>query len=301
MSGTKKKNIKVPEKLTATNWSRIHEIAKKNEFVTREPHARSTSILHHSGHDRKKKLNRNPIDNSRKSITFDAGAMAVRSTDTSTSKEKKPEHAAYSTSPYWGIKGSDANESRSESARLGGIISLAELFPCFKASMKWSKRMKLWARNKYWRLMVSIFEAVLLIGPQVREFCPKDSDTPFDVMFIITIVVLFVDIVLMCYSVPNYFNFRIDGPWFKQRRASWSSSCTGVGTIEIVGANQNRFRITALEFGGFIFWFDVISALTLLFDITMMNPLLTEQVTIELFPNMVCTQSHKYTSVPESD
>lgn len=97
--------------------------------------------------------------------------------------------------------------------------------------------------NTIWKTAVLICELILLFGFEIRDlFCPADSDVGFDVIFMLSFVLLLVDIILMCMALPGYFEYGF--------------------------SDQHGFRII---FGSWPFWLDFLSALTLLNEITFIN------------------------------
>ena len=334
-------NDEMPKKLPATNWSKIHEMARKNNLLpvaakqggdqnqnqnqhqnqhhsTRTSHRLSDdhtaalinpSILRRSMNPDRTILNTNAnanpnanandrgefTSNRRKSTTF-APVVTSRGSiglsDESTT-EKKTNYAR-SYRPYWGVTANTSvNSSRAGNGGLADYLPL-----CCRPSQQFSNIMILVARHKTWRTIVAVLEAILLVGPQIRDLaCPKESDRPFDIIFIITVAGLFLDIFLMSHSIPNYFTFRIHGAQAGDENRSIISAGSSIyaqsgscgSNAEVVDSNNQEKRwscccrgFRGVTFGGFIFWLDVVSASALLFDITLINPLLTKKRTIYL-------------------
>jgi len=97
--------------------------------------------------------------------------------------------------------------------------------------------------NTIWRSIVLICELILLFGFETRDLlCPAESDVAFDVIFMLTFVLLIVDIILMSIALPGYFDYGF--------------------------SDKDHFRIT---FGSWPFWLDFLSALTVLNEITFIN------------------------------
>lgn len=97
--------------------------------------------------------------------------------------------------------------------------------------------------NTIWRTIVLICELILLFGFEIRDlFCPAESDVAFDVIFMLTFVLLLFDIILMSIALPEYFDYGF--------------------------SDKHHFRII---FGSWPFWLDFLSALTVLNEITFIN------------------------------
>ena len=268
---------------SASNWFRIHEKARNNEML-RQQHQHqqhqqhqqqeATSILR--GSATKPVLESSPSTILRKSATFSTSRPLKKTLSTGDGgggsggggdvTETRDAFVAYSSrKPFWGVSGSACSESGAQSER-NGIRSLGDLLPCLKVGSKCLGVIQCIVFAKFWRTLVLGFDGVSLFMPQIRDLaCPKESDVAFDVLFMVTVLVLFADIVLMSYAVPHYFTFRIAGP--DDRHTSRTSFCCGWN----------------MKFGGFVFWFDVISALTLLHDISFFNTGLTRYATIDIF------------------
>ena len=318
----------MPKKLPATNWSKIHEMARTNKLLAKQGGDEHRHQHQHQQISRTSRrvpldatalnpsilrrqstlinpdggiLNTNTNDrrgdftqsSRRKSTTFAAGVAPRGSmglSDASTIENKT--NYTHSYRPYWGVTGTSVNGSSRASTN-----GLADVLPlCCRPSKEFSEIMIRVARHKAWRTVVAILEAILLVGPQIRDLaCPKESDRPFDIIFIIAVVGLYLDIILMSYSTPNYFTFRIHGARTgEERRSSLGSNSNnalsggGASNVEVVDSNQERLSCRrGFTFGGFIFWLDVISASALLFDITTINPLLTNRRTIHLIHGTV--------------
>ncbi len=109
------------------------------------------------------------------------------------------------------------------------------------------QRMRNLVKSKFWKIMIGCFTAIMIFGGPMENFFPVTATSYFSIIFSITFAVLIVDIVLMCYTTPMYFVFR---PSMKLKKRS-----------DEVGCLCFSFQI-----GSFLFWFDVISVISLLFQ-----------------------------------
>jgi hypothetical protein len=89
-----------------------------------------------------------------------------------------------------------------------------------------------------WKAVLIIFAAVLLFGEELRElFLPSGADNYVDALFVLVFTFFMVDIAMRCDAENNYFN---------------------------------RFRCTGCccSSGSFLFWCDLLSTLTLFYDMS---------------------------------
>ncbi len=107
--------------------------------------------------------------------------------------------------------------------------------------------------STFWTALIICLSLVLVFGGSFHSFFPKATDPYFNILFIITIAILSVDIMMMCYVTPMYFVFK---PSMKLKKGSDETGCL----------------CFSFEFGSFKFWFDVISTLSLLFEISYIVP-----------------------------
>ena len=97
--------------------------------------------------------------------------------------------------------------------------------------------------SQAWKVALSVFSLILLFGAQVSElFLPPSTDTTVDAIFVLALTFFIVDILMRCESSEDHYFSRI--------------RCTG---------------ICCLSVGSFLFWCDLVSALTLLTDISWIN------------------------------
>lgn len=86
-----------------------------------------------------------------------------------------------------------------------------------------------------WKTILIICSFILLFGAQIRDLLPPRADTAVDIILVMVFCFFLCDIILRCDSDANYF------------------VC---------------YNCTRWNSGSFLFWCDVVSALTLLYDIT---------------------------------
>ena len=119
-----------------------------------------------------------------------------------------------------------------------------------------------------WRLLMALCILLLLFGSQVQNlWCDKDYDTVFDVLYTIALCIFCVDIVLRMLSVPGYVSFNCK-PLYNR-------------IAKFLGRTpRTRYHYyddePFIHIGSFLFWCDVISTLTLLYEISYINKNQTE-------------------------
>jgi hypothetical protein len=112
--------------------------------------------------------------------------------------------------------------------------------------------------SRLWHILLVFFTFLLLFGAQIQElWIPKEGDMVFDILFTIALFVFAVDLVVRCYIEPQYFEFNLCG---KSQGENWGSC----------------------RLGSFMFWCDLVSSATLLYDISYINPRLWDTVVIEV-------------------
>mmetsp|Transcript_3732 Transcript_3732/g.7136 ORF Transcript_3732/g.7136 Transcript_3732/m.7136 type:complete len:1172 (+) Transcript_3732:180-3695(+) len=290
-----KEEVESTKRLHSKKWAHLHS-KLINMTSGREddcglegidtPANRVISILRHSEKDNNSSSHKTwKVNHSKMTTAYSSSEAVPRRASiqqSEASSDQKP--GRYKIQPFWGITAANANFNSSSGDRLGdsrGVIrSVGDLLPCLRVSHGSIETIRSLVHSKPWRIVVLLFEGMLLFGPPIRDWwCPKQSDGVFDVLFVFTIAVLFMDIVLMSYAVPKYFLFYIgfypekDTPTRTNLRKKYDTSGCG------------RCACSRFQIGGFIFWFDVISALTLLFDITWVNTTLTEYKSREIYVN----------------
>jgi hypothetical protein len=102
--------------------------------------------------------------------------------------------------------------------------------------------------HRGWKIAILFFTLVLIFGAPLQDLCPKAVDPYFYVVFIITFVILMIDIFMMCLVVPSYLRKTSDD-------AGW--------------------HCLPFQTGSLIFWFDLLSVLSFLYEMPGVNKALT--------------------------
>jgi len=106
-------------------------------------------------------------------------------------------------------------------------------------------------RSVVWRAMVIIFSIYLLFGSQIRHlFIPSSMDAAFDIISLVVFGFFILDMVIRMIIFPNYFS---------------------IGCCNTSGVNGGNDVQTGFVFGSFVFWCDLVSTITLLYDISWIN------------------------------
>ena len=114
--------------------------------------------------------------------------------------------------------------------------------------------------SRFWQVGLVIFTFVLLFGAQLQGlFIPKEGDIAFTILVTIALVVFLLDIIIRCYVEPQYFGFNFSGG-NAEGHSAWGA-----------------FRLCS-----FMFWCDLFSTATLLYDISYINKGLIDMMTIEI-------------------
>lgn len=104
--------------------------------------------------------------------------------------------------------------------------------------------------SRLWHVSSFCFTMILLFGGQVQElWIPKDADVIFDVLFTVAFVFFSAEIILRLYAEPRYFSLDLRGKGLYNVPTAWC-----------------RCRI-----GSFMFWCDLVSTFTLLYNISFIN------------------------------
>jgi class 3 adenylate cyclase len=130
----------------------------------------------------------------------------------------------------------------------------------FRPSRATLDRMAHLISTRFWHLGLVFFTFLLLFGVQIQAlFIPKEGDIAFDVLFTIALVVFVVDIFVRAWVEPQYFGFNFSG------RNEEGPSAWG-----------------ACRLCSFMFWCDLISTASLLYDISYINQRIFDVVTIDI-------------------
>lgn len=131
----------------------------------------------------------------------------------------------------------------------------------FRPSRAALDRMTSIISSRFWNMVLVFFTILLLFGEQFQElFIPKEGDIVFDVLFTIALAVFFIDIILRCYVEPQFFGYCGKD---SNENSTWGS----------------------FQLGSFMFWCDLISSATLLYDISYINRSLFQINTIDIVLN----------------
>lgn len=116
--------------------------------------------------------------------------------------------------------------------------------------------------SKLWHGLLVFFTIVLLFGCQIQElWVPKEWDTAVDVLFTVALGFFALDIIIRCYTEPQYFEFHLCGKTVLGDAPGAWGSC---------------------RLGSFMFWCDLLSSSTLLFDISYVNARHFDAATIDI-------------------
>ena len=154
----------------------------------------------------------------------------------------------------------------SDTSTGGGTFAttLNQLFRCFTEERVHS--LILLIEHPAWKAYILFLTFILIFGGPIRDFCPKTSDPYFDVVFVIALVLLLIDIAIMCMVKPSYFVFK---PSTQLRKYT----------------NEYGCFCFSFQFGSFLFWFDIVSVLSFLTEISYINKSLVQIPQEHLFVN----------------
>lgn len=114
--------------------------------------------------------------------------------------------------------------------------------------------------SRFWNVGLIFFTFVLLFGAQIqRLFIPKEGDFAITVLFTIALVVFSLDIIIRCYVEPMYFGINFSG-----------------------GNAEGPSAWGACRLCSFMFWCDLFSTVSLLYDISYINESIIDMMTIEI-------------------
>ena len=144
---------------------------------------------------------------------------------------------------------------------------------------------------EYMRIVISswgygipflLFTVLLLFGEPVQYlWFPKQADVVFNYLYTFAFAFFVIDIAMRCYVSPPYFVFEIFGRDYRYDAQGRRKPRPPAGGIKS-GWGENCIKI-----GSFMFWCDVLSTLTLIYDISWVNPLLEERVELTVPVNAV--------------
>jgi len=131
------------------------------------------------------------------------------------------------------------------------------------------------ARSRLWHWLTFGCTVVLLFGNVVQLlWCPKTMDLFFDILFTITFFFLMLDWLLHILVDPNYFHFysplfpcccltKEDCCCYEEYSGGSSAGSLGNGDEE-----KKKRKSVCCQFGSFLFWFDLISTVSILPEIS---------------------------------
>ena len=125
--------------------------------------------------------------------------------------------------------------------------------------------------TRVWNGFTILFTVILLFGTQIQDlWCPKSSDVAFDVLFTCSFIFLIIDVLLRSVADPSYFVFTVGRRDFR----SLDGESAFVRSDALCGLH------TCLQIGSFMFWCDLLSTLSLLWDISYIGGLRTAMVVV---------------------
>jgi hypothetical protein len=131
---------------------------------------------------------------------------------------------------------------------------------CMRPSKLIIDRISVILSSKTWQILTIFFTTLLLFGMQLQQlWIPKKADIICDFLYIIALIFFVLDIILRSYTEQQYFEVN----------------CYGKSTLGALG----NFQL-----GSFMFWCDILSSTTLLYNISFINKMVfsIEQIQIEL-------------------
>jgi hypothetical protein len=117
-------------------------------------------------------------------------------------------------------------------------------FSCLRPSQPVLDTMSCIIEARLWRVIIFLNTLLLLFGSEIQDLCiPKGGDIIMDVFYTIAMAVFFFDMMMRCFLEQKYM------PW--------------------CGCAESKCVL-----GSFLFWCDLFSTLTLLYNVTYVNKLL---------------------------
>ena len=134
-----------------------------------------------------------------------------------------------------------------------------------------------------WRLVVCLCILLLLFGAQVQNlWCDPSYDTMFDILYTIAFGVFLIDISMRILVVPGYIGFKYKTLMNLLR----SLFCTRPFQQKKNDSRRNYYdhgdRWSNIHIGSFLFWCDVVSALSILYEISYINKMQTRIRTADI-------------------
>lgn len=116
-------------------------------------------------------------------------------------------------------------------------------------------------RGRVWRVLMVAFSVILLFGEEIRIlFLPRTADIACDVVFFVTFCFFIIDIFLRILAEPNYFSLSFFCPKKRNQQNPNNNDVT-----------DNDLSNCCCHLPSFLFWSDLLSTLTLLYDISIIG------------------------------
>jgi len=127
--------------------------------------------------------------------------------------------------------------------------------------------------SSIWRYALVFFTVVLLFGQPVQDlWCPKESDVAFDAIYVAAFTVLAADVIMRSVVSPEYFLLQVGG---KDLRHDALLNRVLRPRLSTGGSGDNWGGLlkccSGYRLGSFMFWCDVVSTCSLLYDIAFIN------------------------------
>lgn len=120
--------------------------------------------------------------------------------------------------------------------------------------------------SRAWRLIIAFNTILLLFGSEIQElWIPPKGDTVLDVLYCIALAVFTMDMIMRCYLEPKY----VSVPRCRKKQHAQNSA-------------WGRCQL-----GSFLFWCDLLSTLTLLYNISFINTPAFEPILIDITLNSI--------------
>ena len=131
--------------------------------------------------------------------------------------------------------------------------------------------------NPVWRFLMCLCILLLLFGSQVQNlWCDPSYDAMFDILYTIAFGVFLVDIAMRILVVPGYIGFKYKTLMnlLMRRCRKKRKNDTRRGRDAMV--NEDRDRWSNIHIGSFLFWCDVVSTCSILYEISYINKMQTD-------------------------
>ena len=123
-----------------------------------------------------------------------------------------------------------------------------------------------------YQVLFALFTFVLLFGAQIQELAfEKEHDIGFDILFLITFCFLSIDTAMRAVVDPTYGLKADPNAKIAARQHRWRSSSATQDESTRLWLPYWCSPPSNWRFGSFLFWWDVLSVLTLFYDIEIVN------------------------------